>query len=474
MKEHLEGALETIRQPGEDENLHADLKRLCAESARQEISHDEICSPDTWHNINQCLAEATMLHRDGKFYHSRNARAVILLSRNILASGISQAQITAFESGWATHVLRLVQSYGDEPKGANVIPLAYQALCNLCSGNQGVSAEMFKTYFVPQKGDKKEDDTVTIAWDKVLLDTALYAFVVTLCECINDDVELLKQFDNAEAPASELLDVLIAPVTFDSAIHARPEYQALVDVFRYLAANRVTGRLSPSYQYPVIVAIVKDAITVDLEVVIETEAKSTPLDLEHLFIAYFSISMKELKLVVDTKSKSCNAAQVIRFCFEALTVLLATEPKLPTCSGQLQHDYPEFITQVTNYLVFAQKEYPAKRKLKEIQTSVLEVTDYPHVKSATIELLSSILQIASATSKQQLAMVQSLIWKAGGLPEILNCCNIDANNPFLKERGVVCLRYVMEGNEEAQKFVADLEAQSQAQKLDPKNEESLP
>lgn len=472
MKEHLEDTLATIRRPGEDENLHADLQRLCSESARQEISHDEICSPETWQIINQCLEEATKLHNDGKFHHSRNARAVILLSRNILASGISQAQITAFESGWAAHVLRLIQSYGDEPKGANVIPLAYQALCNLCSGNQGVSAEVFKAYFVPQKEDN--EDIVTIAWDKVLLDTALYAFVVTLCESINDDVELLKQFDNTEAPASKLLDVLIAPVTFDSALHASPEYQALVDVFRYLAAKRVTGRLSPGYQHHVITAMVKDAISVDLEEVLETEAPSTPLDLEHLFIAYFSIAMKELKLVLDTASKSCNAAQVIRFSFEALTVLLATEPKLPTCSGQLQHDYPEFITQVTKYLVFAQKEYPAKRKLKEIQTSVLEVTDYPHVKSATIELLSSILQIASATSKQQLAMVQGLIAKAGGLAEILNCCNIDANNPFLKERGVVCLRYVMEGNEEAQKFVADLEAQSQAQKLDPKNEESLP
>lgn len=473
MKEHLEDTLATIRRPGEDENLHSDLQRLCAESARQEISHDEICNPDTWHVINQCLEEATKLHNDGKFYHSRNARAVILLSRNILASGISQAQITAFESGWAVHVLRLIQSYGDTPKGANVVPLAYQALCNLCSGNQGVSAEVFKAYFVPQKEDKK-GETVTMDWDNVPLDTALYAFVVTLCESMDDDVELFKQFDNAEASASQLLDVLIAPVTFDSAVHATPEYQALVDVFRYLAANRVTDRLSPNCQYPVITAIVKDAITVDLEEVLETEAKSTPLDLEHLFIAYFSIAMKELKLVLDTESKSCNTAQVMRFSFEALTVLLATEPKLPTCSGQLQHDYPEFITQVTKYLVFAQKEYPAKRKLKEIQTSILEVTDYPHVKSATIELLSSILQIASATSKQQLAMVQDLIWKAGGLPEILNCCNIDANNPFLKERGVVCLRYVMEGNEEAQKFVADLEAQSQAQKLDPKNEESLP
>ncbi|KAG5358197.1 Copper transport protein 86 [Yarrowia sp. B02] len=469
MKDHLRDTLETIKRPGEDENLHSELQRLCAESARQEISTDEICSPETWQVINECLEEATKLHNNGKFYHSRNARAVILLSRNILACGVSQAQITAFESGWASHVLRLIQSYGDEPKGAKVVPLAYQALSNLCSGNQGVSAEVFKAYFVPQK-----EETFNMDWDKVQLDTALYAFLVTLCESINDDSELLKQFDNSEAAASQLLDVLIAPVSFDSAIHASPEYQALVDVFRYLAANRVTGRLSPSYTYPIIVAIVKDAISVDLEEVIETEAKSTPLDLEHLFIAYFSISMNELKLVLDAQSKSCNSAQVLRFSFEALTVLLATEPKLPTCSGQLQHDYPEFITQVTKYLVFAQKEYPAKRKLKEIQTSVLEVTDYPHVKSATIELLSSVLQIASATSKTQLAMVQDLIWKAGGLPEILNCCNIDANNPFLKERGVVCLRYVMEGNEEAQKFVADLEAQTQAQKLDPKNEESLP
>lgn len=467
MKQHLEDALKTIQTIGEDENLHSELQRLCAESARQEISQEDICSPETWAAINSCLDEATTLQSDGKFYHSRNARAVILLSRNLLASGISQAQIIAFESGWAEKVLKLIQSYEEEEKGAKVIPLAFQALCNLCSGNQGVSGEVFKAFFV-----KPEEEVID--WKTVLLDTALYAFVVTICEAINDDSELLKQFDNSETPASVLLDTLIAPITFDNALHASPEYQALVDVFRYLSANRVTGRLTPHYEHSIITAIVKDAINVDLEEVIETEAKSTPLDLEHLFIAYFSISMKELKLVLDTESKSCISAQVIRYSFEALTILLATDPKLPTCSGQLQHDYPEFISHVTKYLVFAQKQYPAKRKLKEITTSVLEVTDYPHVKSATIELLSSILQVASATSKSQLKMVQELIAKNGGLAEVLNCCNIDANNPFLKERGVVCLRYVMEGNEEAQKFVADLEAKSQKQKLDPKNEESLP
>ncbi|KAG5361479.1 Copper transport protein 86 [Yarrowia sp. C11] len=469
MKEHLQNTLGALKEQGEDENLHADLQRLCAESARQEISSEAICSPDTWLLINQCLEQVTTLQKDGKYFHSRNARAVVLLSRNILASGLSQAQITAYESGWANNLFRLIESYENEPKGANVLPLAYQALCNLCSGNQGVSSELFKAHFVFQS-----EKTDTLDWIKTLLDTSLYAFVVTLCESINDDVALLKQFDVSEAPASKLLDVLIGPISFDNALHASAEYQALVDVFRCLCSNRVTNRLSPDYENDVIVAIVKDAISVDLEEVLETEAKSTPLDLEYLFIAYFSISMKELKLVLDSESKSCTVAQVIRFSFEALTVLLATEPKLPTCSGQLQHDYPEFITQVTKYLVFAQKEYPAKRKLKDIQTAVLEVTDYPHVKSATIELLSSVLQIASATSKTQLTLVQELIWKAGGLPEILNSCNIDANNPFLKERGVVCLRYVMEGNEEAQKFVADLEAQSQAQKLDPKNEQSLP
>lgn len=471
----LTDVLNTIKAPGEDENLHEDLKRLCSESARQEISSEEIRDPDTWATLNSCLQEAIQLHKSDKFYHSRNARAVVLLSRNLLASDISQAQLVAYESGWPTSVLQLVESYGEEPKSAAVTPLAFQALCNMCSGNKSVSGELFRSLFVPKE---ETSDSDKVDWKKVLLATqssqqsALYAFIVTLCE--NVDGALLKEFDNDKSPAFLLLDVLISQVTFDDAIHGTAEYQALVEVFRFLASNRVTDRLTPNYEYQVVVALFKDAISVDLEVVIETDAKSTPLDLEHLFIAYFSITMKELKAVLDAQSKSCSSGQVIRYSFEALTVLLATNPQLTTCSGQLQHDYPEFVTLVTKFLVFSQKHYPAKRKLKDVQTAVLEITDFPHVKSATIELLSSILQVASSSSKKQLAMVQELIWKAGGLPEILNCCNIDANNPFLKERGVVCLRYVMEGNDEAQKFVSELEAKNRAEKLDPKNEESLP
>lgn len=56
--------------------------------------------------------------------------------------------------------------------------------------------------------------------------------------------------------------------------------------------------------------------------------------------------------------------------------------------------------------------------------------------------------------------VQDEIRERQGLELVLSNCIIDANNPFIKERSIICLRYLLEGNTENQAFVAKLEAKS--------------
>lgn len=53
--------------------------------------------------------------------------------------------------------------------------------------------------------------------------------------------------------------------------------------------------------------------------------------------------------------------------------------------------------------------------------------------------------------------VQDQIREHGGVEMILNCCNADGNNPYIKDHAVMCLRFLVEGSRENQQIVRDLE-----------------
>ncbi|KAL8922404.1 MAG: hypothetical protein Q9172_003560 [Xanthocarpia lactea] len=69
-------------------------------------------------------------------------------------------------------------------------------------------------------------------------------------------------------------------------------------------------------------------------------------------------------------------------------------------------------------------------------------------------------------------VLSSLVWKSptvqdqirryGGVEMILACCNFDANNPYIREHAIMCLRFLLEGNAENQAIVENLKPRSAA------------
>lgn len=63
-------------------------------------------------------------------------------------------------------------------------------------------------------------------------------------------------------------------------------------------------------------------------------------------------------------------------------------------------------------------------------------------------------------------VLSSLVWKSptvqnqireyGGVEMILACCNFDANNPYIREHAIMCLRFLLEGNMDNQSIVEHL------------------
>ena len=107
--------------------------------------------------------------------------------------------------------------------------------------------------------------------------------------------------------------------------------------------------------------------------------------------------------------------------------------------------------------LIASKKLPAKSKLN-IQDTDLKASDFPFLRCHLIDLLTSFVVGDRAT--------QDTMREHGGLAAVLECCVVDGYNPFMKEHAIVCIRYLLEANQENQAFVASMEAKQTANPSD--------
>jgi palmitoyltransferase len=74
-------------------------------------------------------------------------------------------------------------------------------------------------------------------------------------------------------------------------------------------------------------------------------------------------------------------------------------------------------------------------------------------------------------------VLSSLVWKStlvqnqirlhGGVDTVLSCTVHDANNPYIREHALMCLKFLLEGNKENQALVAELESRGVKDAYDP-------
>jgi len=109
-----------------------------------------------------------------------------------------------------------------------------------------------------------------------------------------------------------------------------------------------------------------------------------------------------------------------------------------------------------------------------IQPNIPPLHDTPHkfpwagIKNQILVILASLVApVGGRRNGAGNATVQKQLLDRGGIMPLLNCCVYDGHNEYLKERATVAIKYVMEGCEEAQKYVRELvplkQAQAQAQ-----------
>lgn len=82
----------------------------------------------------------------------------------------------------------------------------------------------------------------------------------------------------------------------------------------------------------------------------------------------------------------------------------------------------------------------------------IRACNFPGCKSFIIEIL------ASLTYENHI--IQDIVREIHGLELVLSNCLIDDNDPFIKERSIICVKFLLKGNAANQDFVAQLEAKN--------------
>ncbi|CAR27873.1 ZYRO0D08580p [Zygosaccharomyces rouxii] len=87
----------------------------------------------------------------------------------------------------------------------------------------------------------------------------------------------------------------------------------------------------------------------------------------------------------------------------------------------------------------------------DLTTNQIRASNFPGSKSFIIEILASLAH--------ENAMVKDKVRELHGLELVLSNCVIDDNDPFIKERSIICIKFLLKENAANQDFVAQLEAQ---------------
>lgn len=82
------------------------------------------------------------------------------------------------------------------------------------------------------------------------------------------------------------------------------------------------------------------------------------------------------------------------------------------------------------------------------------------VKGQILQILATLLQPPTGRSSPGNPTVQNQIVRHNGIVALLNCCTYDDHNRYARERVQLCLKWLMDGSEAANKFLRELVAHS--------------
>ncbi|KAI4120041.1 MAG: hypothetical protein LQ338_007199 [Usnochroma carphineum] len=125
---------------------------------------------------------------------------------------------------------------------------------------------------------------------------------------------------------------------------------------------------------------------------------------------------------------------------------LPADSTLPTTINSVINPSIPIAAQTTAYTAHSEPASPSPSQAIDSQDP--SDFEWRNLKKLVVLVLSSLVWKSPT--------VQNQIRAYGGVEMILNCCNFDANNPYIREHAIMCLRFLLEGNVENQGIVEGL------------------
>ncbi|KAG7886402.1 hypothetical protein KL938_000055 [Ogataea parapolymorpha] len=177
---------------------------------------------------------------------------------------------------------------------------------------------------------------------------------------------------------------------------------------------------------------------------------------------YFKFAAQEASVLLEKKELDDNEkARLSRLHSQIISVLdsLSSLTQYDEVRQMLNHYH--FLSDLIPFFKVVERN-TFKKKLKDDQAPP-HAKHFPQVKLIIVEIITALVYENFEN--------QELMRNVHGLELILNNCNLDAHEPFIKERAILCIKYLLLDNPRNQEFVAKLEAKGTS--IDPKNEAIL-
>ncbi|ODQ46779.1 hypothetical protein PICMEDRAFT_16604 [Pichia membranifaciens NRRL Y-2026] len=110
----------------------------------------------------------------------------------------------------------------------------------------------------------------------------------------------------------------------------------------------------------------------------------------------------------------------------------------------------DFLQEIIEFFKVVESNTERKR-LKDSSELGLHKKSFPHAKIIIVEIVTYLVHGDFHN--------QEVVREHDGLQLVLTNCNLDVNEPFIRERCILCLKYLLENNQGNQAFIASLEAQ---------------
>ncbi|CAI4302131.1 CFS_G0006580.mRNA.1.CDS.1 [Saccharomyces cerevisiae] len=160
----------------------------------------------------------------------------------------------------------------------------------------------------------------------------------------------------------------------------------------------------------------------------------------------FTTLLQILQLVVTSKEdwNTYELTAIMSWCYPILQRLACKD--IPAFFNKSCNDYaPSVAIQLHSTLLSCLDIISDLCKFNHVRKFLISADNFPHCKLVIIEILASLVYAHPE--------IQDQIRELGGLALILSNCVIDDNDPFIKERSIVCLKFLLKNNAKNQEYV---------------------